>query len=103
MRHPLSVFAAVLTLASALLAQAPRPETTTIQTGDILAISVARNPDLPLSQEVTPQGTVQLPLLGDIKAQGLSLPEFEQAVLRAYSIYIVDPSVSVQRAQPKPR
>ena len=66
-----------------------------IGTGDQLAINVWRNPDLSSGVPVRPDGNISLPLVGDVKAAGLTTNELKAVVTNAFSEYIKSPQVTV--------
>lgn len=64
--------------------------------GDLLRIVVFGHEDLSGEFEVKGSGHVSLPLIREVKAQGLTLREFEQAVIDALKPdYLLNPRVSV--------
>ncbi|HEV8414360.1 MAG TPA: GWxTD domain-containing protein [Bryobacteraceae bacterium] len=68
-----------------------------IRQGEILTIAVLGASDLGRTVAVNPDGNVNLPLVGGVKAEGLSLSQFAQAVQRALSTYISNPQVTAGR------
>jgi GWxTD domain-containing protein len=68
-----------------------------IRQGEILTIAVLGASDLGRTVTVNPDGNVNLPLVGGVKAEGLSLSQFAQAVQRALSTYISNPQVTAGR------
>lgn len=68
-----------------------------INVGDILEVSVwrAKGMDAPKEVIVRPDGVISYPLVGDIKAVGLTLTEFDHEVTRALRVYIRNPEVSI--------
>lgn len=65
--------------------------------GDRIRIMVYGEDDLSGEFEVDGSGVVSLPLVGEVKAAGLSLREFEEAVAMAFKDgYLVNPRVSVE-------
>ena len=44
---------------------------------------------------VSPEGTITMPLIGEVKVGGLSVAEAEQAILAKLKRYVVEPHVSV--------
>lgn len=64
--------------------------------GDLLRIVVFGHEDLSGEFEVKGSGHVSLPLIREVKAQGLTLRQFEQAVIDALKPdYLINPRVSV--------
>ena len=73
---------------------------------DIIAVTVYLHPDLSTSASgnaggvlITSDGTVELPLIGNILLGGLTLDQARQAITSAYASYLKDPKVAVQLVQ----
>jgi protein involved in polysaccharide export with SLBB domain len=65
--------------------------------GDKIRVNVYGEPDLSRDIEVDGSGSVSLPLIGEVRASGLSLREFEDVVEKTLKAgYLVDPKVSVE-------
>ena len=65
--------------------------------GDKVQVTVYGEPDLSGSFAVNGQGTVSLPLIGDVAASGLTLPQFSQSVEDHFKAgYLLNPKVSVE-------
>jgi len=62
---------------------------------DILQISVWGNPELNVQVPVRPDGMISFPLVGDVKATGLSPQELKTILERDISKFVKDPTVSV--------
>ncbi len=62
---------------------------------DIVAISFTLSPEFDQLLTIQPDGYVALKDAGPVLAQGLTLEEFRQAVIRGYSGYLHDPQVTV--------
>lgn len=62
---------------------------------DLLAISVWKEPDLSRSVPVRPDGKISLPLIDDVKAEGLTPKQLEAELTRRFSNFIASPQVSV--------
>lgn len=50
--------------------------------GDMLRISVYGSPDLTTETRITSAGTVSFPLLGEVKVDGISVPQAEQSIAK---------------------
>ncbi len=86
------VAAAVLSTAEGAQPDAPYR----IQAGDILVVSVWREPELQSEVTVRPDGWVSLPLAGDISAAGGSVEDLRKAIdARLRDKYMPDPVVTV--------
>jgi len=69
---------------------------TTLGRGDVLNISVYDELDLTAEGiPVRPDGMISFPLVGDIKAEGLTVSELNASLAEKLSRYIVRPEVSV--------
>jgi protein involved in polysaccharide export with SLBB domain len=65
--------------------------------GDQVRVTVYGENDLSSEVEVDGSGFVSLPLIGEVRASGLSIREFEDSVEHALKDgYLVDPRVSVE-------
>lgn len=62
---------------------------------DVLEIMVWKNADLTRTVTVRPDGKVSLPLIGDIRASGLSTEELKNVISLRMKEYIATPEVSV--------
>jgi polysaccharide export outer membrane protein len=66
-----------------------------IQPGDILSISVWKEPDLQAELLVRPDGGLSFPLAGDLQAQGQSVEQLQLQLTEKLKKYIPDPVVTV--------
>jgi len=62
---------------------------------DVLRISVWKNEELSRTVPVRPDGTISLPLLNDVRADGLTPMELRDVLARKLEEYIPRPQVSV--------
>jgi len=69
---------------------------------DQLRITVFNEPGLTGPYVVGAQGTIAYPLVGDIRAAGLTVPEFTEVLRMRLSEYVRSPSVSVEVANYRP-
>ena len=69
---------------------------------DQLRITVFNEPGLTGLFVVGSQGTIAYPLVGDIRAAGLTVAEFTEALRTALGQYVRSPSVSVEVANYRP-
>ena len=69
--------------------------------GDVVRVSVYRDPDLSGQFPVSPDGTILMPLIGAVPAAGLSESQLVANLRRSLGEYLVDPqlAVSVQSYQ----
>ena len=70
-----------------------------IQPGDVLAVSVWREPDLEREILVRPDGGFAFPLAGDVQAQGRTVEELRGVLVEKLSRYVPDPVVTVSLQQ----
>ena len=68
-----------------------------LRQGDELMIDVVQQADLGANKTFTirPDGYVSIPMVGNIKADGMTVDEFTRNVSNALSTYIINPDVSV--------
>jgi polysaccharide export outer membrane protein len=57
---------------------------------DVITVTVRERPDLSGSLTVGPEGTVVMPLLGDVKAAGLTVSQLSRELNRKLSVFQVD-------------
>ena len=62
---------------------------------DELYIFVWQNPDLSIESVVREDGKISLPLIGEVHAGGLSIPELQRILEQKYTRYLEKPHVSV--------
>lgn len=70
-----------------------------LQPGDILEISVWKEPDLQREVLVAPDGGISFPLVGNVNTSGLSIQKLNTIVTEKISKYIPDPVVTVSIKQ----
>ncbi len=71
------------------------PSAYAIGLGDVLEVSVWKNPDLSVTVPVRPDGRISVPLLGDVQAAGMTPLALKQALTDGYKEYVTAPGVSV--------
>ena len=96
-----SVLGACTTMASAPADMGPAPEYR-LGAGDQVRITVFNEPDLTGPYTVGSQGTIAYPLVGNIRAGGLTVPEFTEALQTALATYVRAPNVSVEVTNYRP-
>jgi polysaccharide export outer membrane protein len=70
-----------------------------LQPGDILEISVWKEPDLQREVLVRPDGGISFPLVGNMDASGKSIQDLTETVKAKLEQFIADPVVTVSLAQ----
>ena len=92
--------------APAAQAQAVPPVTDkqyVLRFGDALNLRVVENEKLQMdAQPIRPDGRISMPLVGEIQAGGLTLPQLSERVGKAYSKFFVDPHVVINVARFRP-
>jgi polysaccharide export outer membrane protein len=87
----------VVTLAPAAAAQ-PAPSTEGVYEmgpGDVLDIIVWRNKELSMTVTVRPDGWISLPLLGDVRAAGVTPGALQKTLEQSFSKVVSSPMVTV--------
>ncbi len=66
-----------------------------IEAGDVISINVL--PAEEFSKEVTvqPDGTIEIPLLGSMKAQGMKPDDLQKILTAKFSKYVANPSITI--------
>src|SRR5687768_10206143 len=90
----------MLALASPLVAEAA-DSGYAVKPGDVLEISVWKEPDLQRTVLVRPDGAFSFPLVGEIDARGKSVSELNRLVAERLSKYIADAVVTVSLTEVK--
>jgi polysaccharide export outer membrane protein len=72
-----------------------------IGVGDMVRVTVFRNPELTTETRVTDQGTISFPLLGDVPVAGLTPSQLSKRIAEKLSSgkYVVNPEVQVTMMQ----
>ncbi|MBI3299444.1 MAG: polysaccharide export protein [Elusimicrobia bacterium] len=109
--RPFRTLAALLVLHSAVSgawgAPAPRPEVDKnspglteamlmdkIQAGDSISISLFPGEEYSREVVVSPDGKIQMPLIGSVEVAGLSLRDLQERIRIKYSVYVDKPQVT---------
>lgn len=67
-----------------------------LQPSDTIEMSVFREPDLTTKATISRDGSVQLPLLNEIKVSGLTIRDAREKIRKLYNAdYLVEPQVSL--------
>ncbi len=97
MKNAIKLLSLIATLTGALgmaTAQAADGEYL-INPGDLLIVTVWKEPDLTMDALVRPDGKFSFPLAGDIQASGHSVEEVRQEIKKRIDTYIPDAVVTV--------
>ncbi len=62
---------------------------------DVLHVEVWKDQDLSRDVTVRPDGLISLPLVGDVKTEGLNVKQLTEVLTKRYAKYIETPNVSV--------
>lgn len=81
-------------------AKAPRvadvnPNTYLIGPEDMLSVNVWKEPEVSQKLPVRPDGMISLPLIGEVKAAGLTPAQLEEAITMPLKKYMSEPQVTV--------
>lgn len=108
-RHPTQwLFGLLLTLAAAAaLAASPAPLASpavpggayTVKPGDVLQVSVWKEPELQGPVLVQPDGRFSFPLAGQIDARGKTVEQLQEEITKRLAHFITDPVVTVSLTQ----
>lgn len=90
-----AAMAATAAPAPKTVAQGESPDTYAIGVGDVIEISVWKNPDLTVTVPVRPDGRISVPLLGDVQAAGVTPLALKNVLTNGFRDYITAPGVSV--------
>src|SRR5687767_7218203 len=78
--------------------EALQPAPYRVQTGDKLVVSVWNQAPLSGEQTVRPDGSITMPLIGDVAVAGMTPPSVSQEIARRLNGLVIDPKVSVSVA-----
>jgi polysaccharide export outer membrane protein len=84
-----------------IASNAPRSDTTAVPPDyiigpeDVLTVSVWREPELTSKVAVRPDGKIDLPLVNDIKASGLTTNQLRESITEGIRRFVPDATVSV--------
>lgn len=86
----------VIGLQGAVAQESERPGNSyKILPGDVLQVSVWKEPDLQLDLLVRPDGAISFPLAGEISTRGRSVSDIQAELTRRLARYITEPVVTV--------
>lgn len=71
--------------------------------GDALNMRIIENEKLEIKEQpIRPDGRISLPLVGEVQAGGLTLPQLQQRVTKLYAKFFVEPHVIINVAKFRP-
>ena len=71
-----------------------------VEVGDVLTVRLYYNPELDYDVPVRPDGSISLSLIGDVKAQGMTLAQLSTQITDAYRSYLKQPDATVLMRSP---
>ncbi len=71
----------------------------TIGPGDVLDISVWKNPDLTKQLTVLPDGKIYFPLVKELYVSGVTVQELEDQIIKKLKKYVPEPDLSISVLQ----
>ena len=75
----------------------------TLGPGDTISINVFQEPELSVESKISTNGTIDYPLIGELKIKGLTLPETENLLdKKLRGDYLIDPQISVSIISHRP-
>ena len=90
-------------LASALLNTSAYADLYTLGPGDTININVFQEPDLSLESKISYNGTIDYPLIGELKMKGLTLAEAESLLdKKLRGDYLIDPQITISIVSYRP-
>jgi len=95
MKKIISVFLIVALNLTVILSNLAMAYEYTLAPNDLLEINVLNKKDLDTKQTITPDGSISLPFLGRVQAQGKTLNEFQTYLTTEFSKYIEKPQLIV--------
>lgn len=99
----LRILSTVLLACFLVLVSAAVTAQITLNTGDVIKVDVYNEADLSLSTRIGKEGTIKMPLIGDIDVRDLTVQQVEQRIEAALlDGYLVEPNVSVSILEYRP-
>lgn len=90
-------------LAFALMHTAAHANLYTLGSGDEININVFQEPELSVQTKISNNGTIDYPLIGELKIKGLTLTEAEALLdKKLRGDYLIDPQISVSIIRYRP-
>ncbi len=77
-------------------------ETYTLGAGDVISVNIFRVPEFSGEQRVSVDGSLNLPLVGKLPVEGLTIEQVEDAITSFYQPELRSPSVTVSLLQARP-
>ena len=90
-----ALMAAVFAAPASVLAQETKAVDYIIKVGDTLEVTVYQEKDLSANCEVDTFGQISLPLVGDVKVEGLRLDQARELIVTKFKKFIISPQIVV--------
>ncbi|MDH5764368.1 MAG: polysaccharide export protein [Gammaproteobacteria bacterium] len=95
MNQIFNLFALVLLACTSIQLAQAQEDAYIIGSGDQLSISVWKEQDLQKEVLVNPDGYITFPLIGDVKAGGLTTKALTQIMVKKLNAYIPNPNITI--------
>jgi hypothetical protein len=89
------VYLIIASLLSPMIASLAYAFEYTLATNDLLEVKILNQKDMDTKQTITPDGTIALPFLGRVQAQGKTLTEFQAYLTTEFAKYVDKPQLVV--------
>ena len=89
------VYLVIASLLSPMIASLAYAFEYTLATNDLLEVKILNQKDMDTKQTITPDGTIALPFLGRVQAQGKTLTEFQAYLTTEFAKYVDKPQLVV--------
>jgi polysaccharide biosynthesis/export protein len=89
------LYALLIAATGPLFAQAPAPADFNLGPGDVLNVSIWKQPGLSLILPVAPDGSINYPLIGQVRVAGLTVKQLEEVLSRRLRDHVRDAQVTV--------
>lgn len=75
----------------------------TLQTGDVVIFNVGGEPDLNRRLKISDDGSIELPMIGNVTVENFSLQQAKDIIIARYADgYLVDPKITLKYAEQRP-
>ena len=89
------VYLVIISLLSPLIGSLAYAYEYTLATNDLLEVKILNQKDMDTKQTIAPDGTIALPFLGRVQAQGKTLNEFQTYLTTEFAKYVDKPQLVV--------
>lgn len=95
MKHIVALFLYLMSLRSFSFQNLENTSYYRISSGDIISVNIYPATEFSRDVTVSPDGSIDLPLVGNLKVSGFSVSEVEKIITEKISKYVANPKVSV--------